>query len=91
MNVRGKIVLTIAIVVAFVVFLGYSVPCYYQLVAHQPGRAPGVTSFPPSYAFVMGVWFAVLSFIAVCVISLVIGIFMALFSRRTRVSGMRII
>jgi hypothetical protein len=91
MIVRGKVALVIADVVAFRVFLGCSVPSYYQLVEHQPGRTSEVTSFPPSYAFVIGGWFAALSFVAVCVIFLVIRILMALFSRRKTVSGTRII
>lgn len=88
---RGKVVFIVGVVVAVVVFLGYSVPSYYQLVAHQPGRTPEVTSFLPSYAFVIGGWFAVLSFGAVCVIFLVIRLVMALFSRKKRVSRTRII
>lgn len=84
MIVRGKVVLIIGIAVAVVVFLGYSVPSYYQLVAHQPGRAPEVTSFPPWSAFVIGGWLAVLSFVAVCLIFLVVRIVTALFSCRKR-------
>ena len=76
MIVRSKVVLIIA-VVGFVVFLGYSVPSYYQLFAHQPGHGSEMTSFPALYAFVIGGWFGVLSFVGVRLIFFVIRAVMA--------------
>jgi hypothetical protein len=84
MMVRIKVAIISATVVAALVFCAYSVPVYYQLAAHQPGRATssGVTSFPPSSAFFFGAWLALLSFVAVCLIFLIIRATVALFSRR---------
>ena len=91
--VRIKVAIISATVVAAVVFCGYSVPVYYQLAAHQPGRATstGMTSFPPSSAFFFGAWLALLSFVAVCLIFLIIRVTVVLFSRRKSASGTRII
>ena len=90
---RFKVAIISATVVAAVVFCGYSVPIYYQLAAHQPGRATstGVTSFPPSSAFFFGAWLALLSFVAVCLIFLIIRAAVALFSRRKSPSETRLI
>jgi len=91
--VRIKGAMISATVVAVVVFCAYSVPVYYQLAAHQPGRATstGVTSFPPSSAFFFGAWLALLSFVGVCLIFLIIRTTVLLFSRRKSPSGTRII
>jgi hypothetical protein len=93
MMVRVKVAIISASVVAAVVFFGYSVPVYYQLAAHQPGPATsvGMTSFPPSSAFFFGAWLALLSFVAVCLIFLIIRAAVALFSPRKSSSGTRII
>jgi len=90
--VRIKVAIISATVVAAVVFCAYSVPVYYQLAAHQPGRATstGVTSFPPSSAFFFGAWLALLSFAAVCLIFLIIRATVVLFARRKGPSRARI-
>lgn len=56
-----------------IVFAGYSIPAYFHLLAHQPDRNPvTATSFPPSYAFLVGGFLAFLTWIAVGVIALVL-------------------
>jgi hypothetical protein len=93
MMARVKVAIISATVVAAIVFLGYSVPAYYQLAAHQPGHATsaGVTSFPPSSAFFFGGWLALLCFVAVCLIFLIIRATVVLLSRRKNSTGTRII
>jgi uncharacterized membrane protein len=62
--------------VAAVVFCGYSIPVYFQLLAHQPDRGPAhVTSFPPSYAFFVGGYLAMLAFVSVLLIFALIWVF----------------
>lgn len=64
---RLKMVSMVALLVAVVVFCGYSIPVYLHLLARQPGRdALDPTSFPPTYAFFIGAYYAALTFIATC-------------------------
>src|SRR3954447_10272470 len=66
---RMKTALITAAVSAVVVFVGYSLPTYRHLLAHQPGRdAIHPTSFPPYVAFFFGGYFAALAFVGVCVL-----------------------
>jgi hypothetical protein len=61
---------------AVLVFCGYSIPVYFQLVAHQPDRGPAhVTSFPPGYAFLAGGCLAMLTLISVLLIFALIWVF----------------
>jgi hypothetical protein len=70
---RLKTAMTIAVLVPVLVFCGYSIPSYFSLLAHQPSRdAIHPTSFPPSYALYVGAYFAVLTFVGICVIFLLI-------------------
>ena len=71
---RLRTVSAVALLVATVVFCGYSIPEYFRLLGHQPGvDALDPTSFPPTYAFFVGGYLAALSFIAV------FGIFLLVF------------
>jgi hypothetical protein len=78
---RIRAALLSAASVAAVVFCGYGIPAYYHLLAHQPGRDPQPTSFPPSYAFFLGGYFAALSFLGVCIIFLLVHFMLWLFRR----------
>src|SRR3954468_13624796 len=66
---RLKTALITATVAAVAVFVGYSLPTYRHLLAHQPARdAIHPTSFPPSVAFFFGGYFAALAFVGMCVL-----------------------
>jgi hypothetical protein len=73
---RLRIVALTSMAAAVLVFCGYSIPVYFQLVAHQPDKdPPHVTSFPPGYAFLVGACLAVLTLIGVLLIFAVIWVF----------------
>jgi len=64
MSARFRTVIFTSLCIAVVTFCAYSIPTYFQLLAHQPGRNPvDATSFPPGYAFVMGGIFAAIGFV----------------------------
>jgi hypothetical protein len=90
MIVRGRVAFISAALVALIVFLAYGVPGYFHLVAHQPGRDPAPTSFPPYYAFVVAGWFAFLSFVFVLLLFLVVRVVVGLFGTRKSTSGTRV-
>src|SRR5439155_21847020 len=70
---RFRTVVLASLSVAIVVFCVYSVPTYFQLLAHQPDRNPmDVTSFPPESAFFMGGIFAAISFALVFLVLLIV-------------------
>ena len=70
---RFRTVVLASLSVAIVVFSVYSIPTYFQLLAHQPDRNPGdATSFPPESAFFMGGIFAVIGFALVFLVLLTV-------------------
>lgn len=70
---RLRTVSIVAVLMAVAVFCGYSIPVYFRLLAHQPGRdALHPTSFPPSYAFFLGGYYSVITFVAIYVAFLLI-------------------
>jgi hypothetical protein len=70
---RFRTVVLAALSVAMVVFCVYSIPTYFQLLAHQPDRNPmDATSFPPESAFFMGGIFAAISFALVFLVLLTV-------------------
>src|SRR5205823_9241814 len=74
---RFRTVVLASLSVAVVVFCVYSIPTYFQLLAHQPDRNPmDATSFPPESAFFMGGIFAAISFALVFLVFFnVLGVF----------------
>ena len=69
---RFRTVVLAALSVAMVVFCVYSIPTYFQLLAHQPDRNPtDATSFPPESAFMGGI-FAAISFALVFLVLLTV-------------------
>ena len=70
-----------ATVVALAVFCTYSIPAYYHLLAHQPGRDLHPTSFAPSYAFFLGGYFAFLSFLGVSLMFFLGWVALSLFAQ----------
>jgi len=71
-TIPGTVVLA-SLSVAIVVFCVYSIPTYFQLLAHQPDRNPmDATSFPPESAFFMGGIFAAISFALVFLVLLTV-------------------
>jgi Kef-type K+ transport system membrane component KefB len=70
---RFRTVVLASLSVAIVVFCVYSIPTYFQLLAHQPDRNPmDATSFPPESAFFMGGIFAAISFALVFLVLLTV-------------------
>jgi len=70
---RFRTVVLASLSVAIVVFCVYSIPTYFQLLAHQPDHNPmGATSFPPESAFFMGGIFAATSFALVFLVLLTV-------------------
>src|SRR5437763_2764771 len=70
---RFRTVVLASLSVAIVVFCIYSIPTYFQLLAHQPDRNPmDATSFPPESAFFMGGIFAAISFALVFLVLLTV-------------------
>jgi hypothetical protein len=70
---RFRTVVLASLSVAMVVFGVYSIPTYFQLLAHQPDRNPmDATSFPPESAFFMGGIFAAISFALVFLVLLTV-------------------
>jgi len=70
---RFRTVVLTSLFLAILVFCAYSIPTYFQLLAHQPGRnLTDATSFPPGYAFVMGGVFAAISFAVVFLVLLIV-------------------
>jgi Kef-type K+ transport system membrane component KefB len=70
---RFRTVVVASLSVAIVVFCVYSIPTYFQLLAHQPDRNPtDATSFPPESAFFMGGIVAAISFALVFLVLLTV-------------------
>jgi len=74
LQLRNSILVSISS--SILVFAGYSIPTYFQLLAHQPSRNPAIaTSYPPSYAFLIGGCLAMLTLVASGVIFLLVWCF----------------